>query len=166
MIAHGDDVLAVWVVAVGPNNSVGQVDSTLRVARFGADGSSSGEVATLAAAHAGQFDRKPLWVDLGDALGLAWSREQEVDTSCTESCLSKGTVEYSVLDAESLTPRGPALELGANGDSTDGITASLLSPDADDLLVTVDRWGQGPFSGGGWSRGGNNPGSATIHCDH
>jgi hypothetical protein len=165
LIARGDDVLVAFGVAVGPSQDVGSLDATVRVARFGADGSLNGEVATLAPGRKGQFDRGVVWLDLGDALGVAWGREQKTDTSCMTACQYDGTAQYVVLDAAELTPRSAPIEL-APDDAASIFGAGMLAPSGDDLLVVGARFTQQPWDDKQWSRLEALPGSATIHCDH
>jgi hypothetical protein len=163
LIAHGDAVVAAWSVGVGESRAVGRFDSTLRVARFGSDGTLGGEVVTVASGREGQLDQYAAWLDLGDALGLAFSREQKQDPACTDGCTFTGVVEYVVIDPDELAPRGPMLEIAPAAAAPSGVSAVRLAGDAGDVLIRLDRWAYASASVDA-GRTPAAPGTALIHC--
>lgn len=166
LIAHGAEVLVAWSVMVGPNMNAHEVSATLRIARFGADGMLSGDVATLAPPSAKQVDARAMWVDLGNELGLAWTRDQTLDLACTEACLHSAVVRYVVLDDADLTPHSTPVELKVTGADNPGLNGQLLAPNGADLLVLLSRWTYGDVQGSTGALMPATPASAALHCVH
>jgi hypothetical protein len=166
LIAHGPEVFVAWSVVVGPNMNAHEVSATLRIARFGANGMLSGDVATLAPASEKQVDARAMWIDLGNELGLAWTRDQTLDQACTEACLHSAVVRYVVLDDADLTPHSTPVELEVTGADNPGLNGQLLAPNGADLLVLLSRWSYGDVQGGTGALMPATPASAALHCVH
>ncbi len=165
LMVVGDEVLAAWVFT-DDEVSIANFDTTLRVARFGANGALASEVATVAEANPGDFNYRPMWVDLGNAVGLACSREQSLDPSCTQGCVHLGFVHYFMFDPATFAPRSEQLELtSSNAAIPAGFTGRLLAGNADDALFLVDHWSHSNLAPEEATRTSLAPLSIAVHCE-
>jgi hypothetical protein len=166
LLPRGTDVLVAWQVIEGTDLSVDHTHSSVRLARFGADGKPRGEVLVLASDDA-RLDHyySASWVDLGDSVGLVWAREHKVDPACDSGCEWTATVHFVAFAPDDLTRHSDPVELRIDGLDHPGLGVFRVALLGDDLLLVMNRFIQsyGQF---GWSRLIASPVSATVHCVH
>jgi hypothetical protein len=131
LFVRGNQVLAAWSTLSG---SVETEDAatTIRVARFDANGARQGPMYDLQAPVKDREAVQPLWIEMGDDVGLLWA-DGSIIYICG-GCVPNHSLKLVVLDGEKFTPQSKVLEL-VNPLPAGG----LLSPDAvrtgDELLV-------------------------------
>ncbi len=165
LLARGDETLAAWTVTEGEGLSVDQTHTSIRLARFSADGTLQGDVLVLASDDAGLVHTwVASFVDLGDSVGLLWTREQKVEPACTEACRSEATVHFVVLAADDLAQHSEPVELRVEGPDSPGLGVfRSVRLGGDELLVLMNRFSQSN-SAVGWSTLESSPVSATLGC--
>jgi hypothetical protein len=149
---RGNQVLAAWSIVSGDSSFETQdAATTIRVARFDANGERQGPMYDLQAPVKDRENVQPFWLDVGDDLGLLWA-EGDIIYICA-GCVPNHLLRFVVLDGQTFTPQSNVVAL-ANTLPSGG----LLSPETvrvgDDLLlvstVTYHTSGEGA--------------SATIRC--
>ena len=130
---RGEQVLAAWSVTSGDNSVEGQEGATtIRIARFDANGERQGLMYDLQAKVTDQESVQPFWVDFGEDLGLLWA-DGSIIYICG-GCVPDHSLKFVVLDGQTFTPQSDVVQL-VNTLPAGG----LLSPEAtrseSDLLV-------------------------------
>lgn len=145
LLARGNEVLAAWSVTSGNTwYEVQEAATTIRLARFGADGKLQGKMYDLQAPVEDREAVEPLWVEMGDDVGLLWA-EGEIIYICG-GCVPDHSQKFVVLDGQSLIPQGKVVEL-ANSFPSGGLLSAQAARKGDELLVvstlTYHTWGEG-----------------------
>jgi hypothetical protein len=166
LLARGTDVLVAWQVIEGTDLSVDHTHSSVRLARFGADGKPRGEVLVLASDDAGlDHYYSASWVDLGASVGLVWTREHKVDPACDSGCEWTAAVHFVAFAPDDLTRHSEPMSFAEQGPDHPGLGIFRAALLGDDLLLVIKRFVQsyGQF---GWSRLDSSPMSVTLRCTH
>jgi hypothetical protein len=130
---RGDQVLAAWSIVSGDSSFETQdAATTIRVARFDANGERQGPMYDLQAPVKDRENVQPFWVDVGEDLGLLWA-EGDIIYICA-GCVPNHLLKFVVLDGQTFTPQSNVVA-AVNTLPSGG----LLSPETvrmgDDLLV-------------------------------
>lgn len=127
---RGDRVLAAWTRATGdPFESVAV---TLRVGWFDDRGNPVGATFDVQTPVLDQENVDPAWVELGDDLGLAWSRGSVIYICA--GCIPDDHVEFVVLDGETLQPKSEVVSI-ENPETNGGLMSSRLSASGEDVTI-------------------------------
>lgn len=130
LLARGDRVLAAWTRATGePSESLAV---TLRVGWFDNRGNPVGDTFDVQSPVFDQENVDPAWVELGDDLGLAWSRGSVIYICA--GCIPDNHVEFLALDGETLQPKSEVVSI-ENSDTNGGLMSSRLSASSGDVTV-------------------------------
>jgi hypothetical protein len=133
LLVRGDQVLAAWSVVSGDSSyDVQDAATTVRIARFDADGQRQGLMYDLQAPVKDRESVQASWVDMGDDVGLLWA-EGSIIYVCA-GCVPDHSLKLVVLDGQDFSPQSNAVEL-ANTLPSGGLLSPETARNGDDLLV-------------------------------
>lgn len=129
LLRRGRRVLAAWTHSLG-----GGLGSSIRIGWFGERGEPEGDTVDLRAPTFYEVHSEPAWVEMGDDVGLVWSRGFQTGTcsGCVDDHL-----EFIVLDGESLEPKSEVVtvEWPEGHYSLEG---SMLAADAGEVTIVTN----------------------------
>jgi hypothetical protein len=133
LLVRGDQVLAAWSVVSGDSSyDVQDAATTVRIARFDADGQRQGLMYDLQAPVKDRESVQASWVDMGDDVGLLWA-EGSIIYVCA-GCVPDHSLKLVVLDGQDFSPQSNAVEL-ANTLPSGGLLSPETARNGDNLLV-------------------------------
>jgi hypothetical protein len=140
---RGEQVWAAWTEEEGDSLSE-QSAMTLRIARFDTNGARVAPDARVQMPVANQAARYPHFIDLGDDVGLFWSKESIIYICA--GCHSDAHLEFIVLDGVDLTPKSQMLSL-PNLQTVGGLTEARAQRFGDEIVlvstVQYHTWAEG-----------------------
>ena len=130
---RGNQVLAAWSVTRGDNSvEVQEAATTIRVARFDANGERQGPMYDVQAPVNDREAVQAWWVEVGDDVGLLWS-DGSIIYSCG-GCILNHSLKFVVLDGQTFLPQSNVVEL-VNPLLPGGLWHPRTAPVGDELLV-------------------------------
>jgi hypothetical protein len=144
-------LLAAWSVESQDNGGGNGV--TINVARFTEEGLLASPVYQLATAVDEQERVDPVWVDMGEDVGLMWA-EGSIIYICA-GCMPDHQLKYVILDGDDLTPKSEIITL-ANDATEGGLLDAEAVRDGDDITIISS------IHYHLWSEGA----SGTVTCSH
>lgn len=130
LIRRDDRVLAAWSHSLGSG-----LGASIRIAWFSERGQPEGNTSELQAPTFYEDNSDPAWVELGDDLGLVWSRGH-LNGSCWE-CVEDDHLEFVVLDGQSLEPKSNVVTV-ERGESLGTLTESMLASTGGDVTIVTN----------------------------
>lgn len=109
--------------------------SSVRIGWFDREGKSLGAARDLQAPVPDEENVDPVWVDLGEDVGLLWSRGSAI-YFCA-GCTPDNHLQLVVLDGDTLEPKSGLLRLDSPA-SDGGLIHPQLIDTGSDLLITAD----------------------------
>jgi hypothetical protein len=145
LLVRGDEVLVAWSITKGSSSYENQdAATTVRLARFDADGKLQGSMFDLQAPVKNREAVQPRLIDMGEDVGLLWA-EGSIIYICG-GCVPNHSQKLVVLDGQSFIPQSDVTEL-ANTFPSGGLLSSEAVRMGDELLVvstlTYHTWGEG-----------------------
>lgn len=112
--------------------------TTIRIARFDANGERQGSMYDLQAPVKGRERLEPFWITVGDDVGLIWA-DGSILTFCA-GCVPNHSLTFVVLDGQTLSPQSNVVALlNTTFLSAYSMTGGFLSPvlarSGDDLVL-------------------------------
>ncbi len=130
LLPRGRRVLVAWSHTLGLG-----LGSSIRIGWFSERGEPEGDTLELRAPIYDQDHFDAAWVELGDDLGLVWSRAYG-DGGCWD-CSPKTHLEFVVLDGETLEPKSDVVRIDWP-DPTGLLTGSMLVADRRDVTIVTN----------------------------
>jgi hypothetical protein len=145
LLVRGNEVLAAWSVSTGDRSYEKQdAATTIRLARFDADGKLQGFMYDLQAPVKDREAVQPLLLAVGDDVGLLWA-EGSIIYICG-GCVPDHSQKFVVLDGGTFIPQSSVSEF-ENTFPSGGLLSAQVAQKGDDLLVvstlTYHTWGEG-----------------------
>lgn len=133
LLVRGEQVFVAWTVDSG-DSDVEAMDAatTIRIARFDADGVRQGLMYDLQAPVRDRESVQPSWIEIGDDVGLIWS-DGSIIYFCA-GCVPNHSLKFVVLDGETLTPQSEVVAL-MNTLPSGGLLIPAVAHAGDDLVV-------------------------------
>jgi hypothetical protein len=133
LLVRGEQVFVAWSVLHGDSSyEVQEAATTIRVARFDANGQRQGPIYDLQAPVMDRENVQPFWVDMGDDVGLLWA-EGSIIYICG-GCVPDHQLKFVVLDGQSFNPQSDVAVL-TNTLPSGGLLSPATARHGDDLLV-------------------------------
>jgi hypothetical protein len=130
LLRRGRRVLAAWTHTLGAG-----LGTSIRIGWFGERGQPEGDTVELRAPTFYEDHSDPAWVELGDDVGLVWSRGF-LTGSCW-GCVEDDHLEFIVLDGESLEPKSELVTVewpqGAYS-----LAESMLAADGGEVTIVTN----------------------------
>jgi hypothetical protein len=144
VLPRGNRILAAWSVLYEGAPTANTVHlggqraraHTLRIGWFDLRGKPLGPSFDLQPPLHDQENADPAWVDLGDDVGLVWSRGSEI--YICSGCVPDHELNFVVLDGTTLSPKSSVLRV-TNPGSRGGLLQARLSRLGPDLLLLAER---------------------------
>jgi hypothetical protein len=133
LIRRGDYVVAAWVHGSGDRGSAWA--GNLRIGRFDDRGRAAGDVYELQEAVVHEQNSDPAWVELGDDLGLVWSRGSVIYVC--GGCIPDDHLEFVVLDGRTLAKKSQVVTI-ENQETTGGLLRSQIVANESGLTVATN----------------------------
>jgi hypothetical protein len=135
VIQRGKRYLAAWTSEAGDGSFEAQeLQRSLNIGWFDASGARTGELYQLKTPVTDEEHVDPVWVDMGEDVGLAWS-EGSIIYICA-GCYPDNELRFVVLDGDDLSPRSDVLEL--RSPTAFGLRYPRALRSGDDILITTD----------------------------
>jgi hypothetical protein len=133
LIRRGDYVVAAWGHGSGERGSAWA--SNLRIGRFDDRGRAAGDVYELQEAVVHEQNSDPAWVELGDDLGLVWSRGGVIYVC--GGCIPDDHLEFVVLDGRTLAKKSEVVTI-ENQETSGGLLRSQMVANESRLTVATN----------------------------
>jgi hypothetical protein len=133
LIRRGDYVVAAWMHGSGDRGSAWA--GNLRIGRFDDRGRAAGDVYELQEAVVHEQNSYPAWVELGDDLGLVWSRGSVIYVC--GGCIPDDHLEFVVLDGRTLAKKSEVVTI-ENQETSGGLLRSQMVANESRLTVATN----------------------------